>query len=1070
MLKRFHNLKVVQKLALISFVFILPDSIMLYLFITSINENIEFARLEQVGNEYQRPLERLLDLVPQQRLAARRPVGRESTQALLARQHDIDAAFAAVETVDARIGRTLGFTPQGLAKRQRQGCDVHSVRDEWEKLKALTSNGTAADERDQKYLQLIAHIRSMIAHAGDMSNLILDPQLDSYYLVDATLVGLPQTQDRLAQAMADGEDVLNERGEAAAHQRVVLFSDLAFLRDNDLDEISSDIQTALTSGNPMFGPRASFESRVPGPLKAYVDAATRFDDLTSRAQRGETAGLTVDQYLAAGNAAREASFALWSVADQELNGLLQGRIDYYVHRRTRSLAVSAGALMAAFFMVTFITRSISGPLKKQALQLSAANEELSLARRLLEDRVVQGQDALERSEQKYRKIFDNAVMGIFQVGPDGRFRSANPALAKIFGYDSPEQLLSNDADTNRALYADPTTRRRFNQLMDEHGSVAGFTSEVRDRSGAARWVSENARVVRDANGNVLYYEGTVEDVTLQKQAEAEALRASAAEAASIAKSEFLARMSHEIRTPLNGVIGLTDLLLHTNLDPRQLHFAQLTKSSAISLAELINDILDFSKIEARKLEIESVDFDLYSVVEDLAETMSLKAAPKGIELACLTMPDVPRHLRGDSGRIRQILMNFVNNAIKFTESGSVITRISLDQLTQSHATVRFSVSDTGIGIAADRMDRLFKSFSQVDVSTTRIYGGTGLGLVISKQLAELMGGSVGVESAVARGSTFWFTVRVELGSKARQSVSTAAARPDRWRVLAVHRDPQIQESLRGQLQAAGLEAATASTGAQAMAMLIDAAEKATPYDVAILNHALPDRDTLELGAAIKAGARTSATALLMLVPVGGEVKMAELRDAGFFGHLTNPVRQSRLHEAVANAAASTAPKKPTVRSGASIHSADHARQARILIAEDNPINQLVTSEVLRIHGYECAIAEDGRAAVAAYLSGNYDLILMDCLMPGTDGFEATRQIRRAEAANPQDPPRRTPIIALTANAVVGDRERCLESGMDEYVTKPIEQERLIKAIQMFLGKTGVRSVHSAGAATATSAA
>ncbi len=342
MLKWFHNLKVAQKLALISFVFVLPDSIMLYLFITSINEYIHFAKLEKVGNEYQRPLETLLDLVPQQRLDARRANGNALALDALRRIQEIDRAFDAVAEVDSRLGTTLGFTPEGLAKRQRQGCDVASVRAEWERLKLQNGGLADAKTRDQQYLQLIDHIRSMIAHAGDMSNLILDPELDSYYLVDVTLMGLPQTQDRLSRTMGDGEDLLNAKGAAAAELRDTLTVDLAFLKADDQDRIASSVGTALTSGNPLYGTHPSLQARMPGALQAYVDAGTKFNDLTAKLQRGE-AGVTVEQYLAAGDAARRASFALWSVADEELNGILQGRIDYYVFRRARSLAVSACA-------------------------------------------------------------------------------------------------------------------------------------------------------------------------------------------------------------------------------------------------------------------------------------------------------------------------------------------------------------------------------------------------------------------------------------------------------------------------------------------------------------------------------------------------------------------------------------------------------------------------------------------------------------------------------------------------------------------------------------------------------
>jgi signal transduction histidine kinase/CheY-like chemotaxis protein/HPt (histidine-containing phosphotransfer) domain-containing protein len=908
MIRWFHNLKVAQKLVLISFIFVIPDTIMLYLFITSINENIQFAKLEQTGNQYQRPLEQLLDQVPRRWLQARRASGKELTQRFADGEHDIDTSFVAVAKVDAQIGQSLDFTPEGLAKRNRQGCDVFSVRAEWEKLKADRDGGFAADKRDQQYLQLIDHIRTMIAHLGDTSNLILDPELDSYYLVDVTLMALPQTQDRLSRTMADGEDLLVSKGEAAERRRVTLATDLAFLKADDLDRISSSTQTALTSGNPRFGGPPSFQARVPGALKAYVDAATHFNDLTARILSSDRSSVSLQQYLDAGDAARDASFGLWVVADEELDGILQGRINYYTHRRTRSLGVAACALLASCLLVTFITRSISGPLRKQAIQLSEL--------------------------------------------------------------------------------------------------------------------------------------------------------AQAAESANMAKGEFLARMSHEIRTPLNGVVGMTDLLMDSSLDTKQTLFAQLIKTSALSLAELINDILDFSKIEARKLEIESADFDLYTAVEEITEIMSLKAAQKGIEVACITMPVVPRHVRGDSGRVRQILVNFVANAIKFTESGFVITRVTLEEQQNSTVTVKFSVTDTGIGIPADRMDRLFQSFSQVDVSTTRNYGGTGLGLAISKQLAELMGGAIGVESAIGHGSTFWFTARLELGSSVQEPFpSTGAINPRGLRVLAAHNNSIKRGILREQFCSWGLDAAVASTADEAMKMLIDAAANARPYDVAILDGELPNIDTLELGKAIKARSDIGGTVLLILLPMGSNLEPLKLRAAGFSGHLVKPVRQSRLYDSIVDAMAAASQPQGVVAAtspvagGSPGHPAAARQRARILVAEDNRVNQIVASEMLAKHGYAHEIVDNGRKAVAAAAAGGYDLILMDCSMPEMDGFEATGQIRRAEQASPANPPRHTPIIALTANAINGDRERCLEAGMDDYVSKPIDANRLIDAIQKQLARS-----------------
>ena len=1085
MLKWFHSLKVAQKLALISFIFVLPDSIMLYLFITSINENIQFAKLEQVGNEYQRPLERLLDLVPQQRLDARRHARTGATPGMLARAREIDAAFDAVEETDRRIGQQLGFTPEGLAKRQRQGCDVASVRGEWEKLRA--ANGPElAGSRDPQYLQLIDHIRGMIAHAGDMSNLILDPDLDSYYLMDATLLALPQTQDRLSQVMADAEDLQGADGEAASRLRVTLATDLAFLKADDLDRITSSFQTALTNGNPLYGEHPTFHARVPGVLKAYADAATHFNELTAKVQSGDMAGVALRQYLDAGDATRAASFRLWSVADEELNGILQGRIDYYVRRRTRSLGVAACALAAALFFVTFITKSISGPLRKQANRLKTLNDELSRARARLEDRVIESRAELQRTEQKYRKIFENAVMGIFQISPDGRFRSANPALAKIFGYDSPEALVANDAAANRRLYADPDTRALFEQLMAERGHVSDFQSEIR-RGNEVRWVSENARAVKDDFGRLLYYEGTVEDITERKQAETEVRRAresaeaaraaaeearKAAEAASTAKGDFLATMSHEIRTPLNGVIGMADLLAHTPMSAQQARYVKIIQTSSDGLLAIINQILDFSKIEAGKLELAERDFDLPLAVEEVVVILAQKAAVKGLELACQIDPSVPARVHGDDDRLRQVLMNIVNNAIKFTSRGEVIVRVTRADGPEAEgagdsARLRFAVTDTGHGIPPERMDRLFKSFSQVDSSVTREYGGTGLGLAISRQLVELMGGRIGVESTPGKGSTFWFTVSL----KPQQAATAREKAPFHLagrRVLIVDDSHMQCQVLQEQMRTWGIQASSASSGATALEMLNNASGTGRPFELALVDLNMPGMGGLEVARVVRASATLREMPLILM---SGIEAAAVAEESGLGQFMTKPIRQSTLLDSIMKALMRSKPAPaagPAQPPAAPAPRARAAKPLRILLAEDMEVNQLVVTETLTREGYACDIVGNGREAVAAASSREYDVILMDCQMPEMSGFEATAAIRRIERSGPGRA-RRAKIIALTANAVKGDRDRCLEAGMDDYLTKPLNAAKLIRCLDACAETTAAHPAAGAQPAAAAPA-
>jgi PAS domain S-box-containing protein len=383
-------------------------------------------------------------------------------------------------------------------------------------------------------------------------------------------------------------------------------------------------------------------------------------------------------------------------------------------------------------------------------------------------------EALRRAEQKYRSIFENATEGIFQTTPEGKYLSANPALARMFGYDSPEELLADLTDIGSQLYVDPDRRREFALAIRHDGRIQDFEAQIYRRDKSVIWISENARAVHDeVTGELLYYEGMVQDITLRKSTEDAGKQATAAaEAANRAKSEFLANMSHEIRTPMNGVIGMTGLLLETSLTNEQREFAESIGFSAAALLTIINDILDFSKIEAGKLTFELLDFDLAEAVESTLDMLAEGAHGKGIKLVSAISPDVPTRLRGDVGRLRQILANLIGNAIKFTETGEIVVQVFKESETETHAGVRFNVQDTGIGIPAETQVRLFQAFSQADGSTTRKYGGTGLGLTISKQLVAMMDGQIGVHSEPGDGSTFWFTILLE--KQAADAIDCAA--------------------------------------------------------------------------------------------------------------------------------------------------------------------------------------------------------------------------------------------------------------------------------------------------------
>jgi Amt family ammonium transporter len=1069
MFRWFHNLKVAQKLALVSVFFVMPDSVMLFLFITGINENIRFAQLEQSGNEYQRPLETLLDLACRHRL-----LHIENTPQSLSDADrtagEIDRAFDDLARVDANLGATLQFTPEALAKRGRTGCDVADVRREWQQLKAASACDSGA--LDDQYLKLIADVRGMIAHAGDMSNLILDPELDSYYMVDATLMALPQTQDRLAQTMVDGVRLLRAPVALRAQLRTTLAIELAQLRQDDVDRINDSVGTSLSQVCHFHGATRNLDKLVPPALRSYDQAAQRFNDLLETLQKDGSSELGVEQWVAAGEANRAASFALWRASDSALDSILQSRIDYYIQRRDFSLLVFGGAMIAACTLVTFITQSISGPLKKQSAELKTANDALSAARESLARRVQVSDEALARAEEKYRGIFENSVMGIFQTSPEGSYLSANPALARVYGYDSPEELAASVVNISRQLYVRPDRREEFKTAIREKGSVCDFESEIYRKDGMIRWIRENAREVRDTQGRLICYEGTIEDITNHKQAQAEERRLqseaqearaaaelarNAAETANKAKSEFLANMSHEIRTPLNGVIGMAELLLNTTLSPQQARYVQVIKSSSDALLSIINQILDFSKIEAGKLELDPAEFDLTVTIEEVLGVLAQKAATKNLELVCRIDPSVPNCVWGDGDRVRQVLINLVNNAIKFTSAGEVVVRVSSDQTEASPGStkpgsgkpgainVKFSVSDTGIGIPPAQLDRLFKSFSQVDASVTRRFGGTGLGLAICKQLVELMGGRIEVQSVPQRGSTFSFTVPFE-----RREHAPDAQLGLRGKRILVVDDNQTQcQVLVEQLTVWGVEARAELSGAAAIERVATEAAAGRCFDAVIIDLRMPRMSGVELARCLRADTARSDIPLILMS--GADAISESLGDtqSAFAATLVKPIRQSQLFDAMMKVfIKAPAPRLPQATPPPSHTSIAAQRSARILLAEDIDVNQFVATEILSRAGLGCDVVSTGKEAVEAVASKKYDLVLMDLQMPEMGGLEAAAAIRRAEDGRGDR--RRLPIIALTANAIKGDREQCIEAGMDGYLTKPLDARELIATIDAFL--------------------
>jgi len=960
-------------------IFVLPFAGVVYQLISEINVGIEFAQKEKQGIKYNQPLRKLLQDVQQHRGMSNGYLNGDSSlkEKLLLKQSEIESDIKAIDAVDGQLGVTLQTTENWTALKKK-----------WQDLKGKAfSSGRKSFEA---HTALIADLIALITHVADTSNLILDPQLDSYYLMDVAIDKLPSISEYTGKLRGLGTGV-------AAQKRIstdekAQMNILSRLIKAQGDALERGLQVAYGK-NPALKPQ--IETYVSTSLK---DTNAFLELVNEKILRAKSIDIKPAEYWAAGTQAIDAQFKVYDVVTPALDGVLQERIDGFSRKK--------------YFVGTFsllVLATVIGVLVLFAFSLHKRK---------------QSEEALRQTEEKYRTIFENAVNGIFQTTPDGNYISANPALARIYGYDSPEEIIANVTNIGEQLYVDSNRRAEFMRLMQENGAVSNFESQIYGKDGRGIWISENTHAVNNAKGEVLYYEGDVTDISDRKWAQ-EALQRSntmlhaqqeelskakeAAETANTSKSQFLANMSHELRTPLNAVIGYSEMLQEEASDLGQEDFIpdlQKIHGAGKHLLGLINDILDLSKIEAGQAQLYLETFDIDTVVMDVVNTVQPLVDKNANILKVESASDIGE-MKADLTKVRQSLFNLLSNASKFTHEGNIFLNVSR-QTIDGVDSVRFSVKDSGIGMTPEQIAKLFQPFTQADASTTRKYGGTGLGLAITRKLCQMMGGDITVESELGKGSRFTIQLPIEvIDEKAiMSSLPTSATKqqlPQKvGTVLVIDDDFSVHEIMKSYLGKEGLRVESASSGEEGLRLAKELKPDAITLDVM-----MPSMDGWAVLSALKADPELADIPVIMLTIVDNQNMGYAL---GASDYLTKPIDRKRLI--------------------AILQKYKHSDlSCPILVVEDDILTRQMMRRLLEKEGCMVSEAENGRVALQRVAENQPSLILLDLMMPEMDGFEFITKLHSHQEWC------EIPIVVITAKDITTEDRQRLNGGVEKILQK-----------------------------------